>query len=198
MVPELSSVGPSVRIPEQRDVRLTDRFRVVIDQPEFQRLRRVRQLGPTHLVYPGAVHTRFEHSLGAFGYAQQFLQSLLGHPALADIQELKVSAHLFIDREGECFQFVSLLDRAWHAGVSQFCGRDNCNDFSIGIELEGEDHRPYTERQYHELAAVTRALRQRFPKINLERIVGHCDVAPGRKTDPGPAFNWDKLRALLA
>ena len=119
-------------------------------------------------------------------------------PALADIQELKVSAHLFIDREGECFQFVSLLDRAWHAGVSQFCGRDNCNDFSIGIELEGEDHRPYTERQYHELAAVTRALRQRFPKINLERIVGHCDVAPGRKTDPGPAFNWDKLRALLA
>ncbi len=82
--------------------------------------------------------------------------------------------------------------------MSQFCGRDNCNDFSIGIELEGEDHRPYTERQYHELAAVTRALRQRFPKINLERIVGHCDVAPGRKTDPGPAFNWDKLRALLA
>ena len=117
--------------------------------------------------------------------------------ALADINGLKVSAHLFVDREGDCYQFVSLFNRAWHAGVSQFCGRENCNDFSIGIELEGEDHCPYTERQYQELAAITCTLRQRFPKITLERIVGHCDVAPERKTDPGQSFDWEKFRGLL-
>ncbi len=134
------------------------------------------------------------------GCVQQFFCNALDcsrHPALHDLQDLRVSAHLFIDREGRSFQFVSLLKRAWHAGVSVFDGRENCNDFSIGIELEGDDHQPYTGSQYRELAAITRALQGYFPAITARRIVGHCDVAPQRKTDPGPAFDWHYYRALL-
>jgi AmpD protein len=87
--------------------------------------------------------------------------------------------------------------RAWHAGVSKFAGREGCNDFSIGIELEGADHIPFTEEQYKELAAVTRQIIASYPKIKADRIVGHSDIAPGRKTDPGPAFDWQKYRQLL-
>lgn len=135
------------------------------------------------------------------GYVQQFFCNTLdcqADPALHDIDGLRVSAHLFVERSGACHQFVSLLDRAWHAGVSSYNGRDNCNDFSIGIELEGEDQRPYTDAQYRELAALTQALMRRFEGLLKERIVGHSDIAPGRKTDPGPAFDWPRFRALLA
>lgn len=118
------------------------------------------------------------------------------HPSFNDLVGLKVAAHCVIWRDGRIFQYVPFEKRAWHAGVSQFRGRDRCNDFSIGIELEGTDNLPYTEQQYNSLIALTRDIIRQYPAINPERIVGHCDVAPGRKTDPGPAFDW--LRFLTA
>lgn len=118
-------------------------------------------------------------------------------PFFAEIEGLRVSAHLLIRRDGELVQYVPLHRRAWHAGVSTFAGRSRCNDFSVGIELEGADHVPYTASQYRRLANVTRAIQTRYPAITPERIVGHCDVAPGRKTDPGPAFDWDRYREEL-
>lgn len=119
------------------------------------------------------------------------------HPYFADIAHLRVSAHLLIRRDGELVQFVPFHRRAWHAGVSSFCGRERCNDFSIGIELEGADTTPYTPAQYAQLVAVTRALQQAYPAIVTDHIVGHCDIAPGRKTDPGPVFDWAAYRAAL-
>jgi AmpD protein len=109
-----------------------------------------------------------------------------------------VSAHLLIKRSGEVLQFVPFHRRAWHAGVSLFEGRTACNDFSIGIELEGCDDIPYEVKQYDTLQAVTRALMQAYPAITPQRIVGHSDIAPCRKTDPGPAFDWARFRRLLA
>lgn len=108
---------------------------------------------------------------------------------------LQVSAHFLIERDGAITQFVSCLDRAWHAGVSRFCDRDGCNDFSIGIELEGTDHEPFSEAQYAALVPLCRLLQQAYPDITPERVRGHNDIAPGRKTDPGPAFDWSRLRA---
>ena len=119
------------------------------------------------------------------------------HPFFAEIRGLRVSAHLLIRRNGELLQFVSFDDRAWHAGVSEFAGRDNCNDFSIGIELEGTDQLPYTDTQYQALAGVTAALFRAYPHMGPERIAGHCDIAPGRKTDPGPAFDWQRYRGAI-
>ena len=119
------------------------------------------------------------------------------HGYFSDICYLRVSAHLLITRAGETVQYVPFHMRAWHAGPSCFAGRTACNDFSIGIELEGADDVPYTEVQYTVLAAVIRALMAAYPGITPERIVGHCDIAPGRKTDPGPAFQWARLRELL-
>ncbi len=120
------------------------------------------------------------------------------HPFFAEIRGLEVSSHLLIKRDGELLQFVSLLDRAWHAGESCFQGRENCNDFSIGIELEGTDELPYTEAQYRELVSVSRCLLASFEGLDAARIAGHCDIAPGRKTDPGPAFDWRRYRTELA
>jgi AmpD protein len=117
------------------------------------------------------------------------------HSSFAELEGLRVSAHLLIDRDGAVTQFVALHERAWHAGQSSFAGRDNCNDFSIGIELEGSDDIPYTDAQYRQLAAVIAALRRRYPEIVPQRIVGHSDIAPGRKTDPGPAFDWRRCRS---
>lgn len=119
------------------------------------------------------------------------------HPCFRDISELRVSSHLLIDRQGDLTQFVTLDRRAWHAGLSSFHGRERCNDFSVGIELEGCDHIPYTEAQYHRLAWATREIMGIFPNISRENIVGHCDIAPGRKTDPGPAFDWKYYFTLL-
>lgn len=119
------------------------------------------------------------------------------HPFFAEIRGLEVSSHLLIRRCGEVLQFVNFDERAWHAGRSTYEGRDNCNDFSIGIELEGSDDTPYTDAQYRELAAVTDCLLASYPSLSARRIAGHCDIAPGRKTDPGPAFDWPRYRQLL-
>jgi N-acetyl-anhydromuramoyl-L-alanine amidase len=119
------------------------------------------------------------------------------HPYFAQIATLRVSAHLLIDRRGCLTQYVPFARRAWHAGVSSFEGRERCNDFSIGIELEGTDTQPYTQRQYTRLVRCVRAICARHPRITPARIVGHSDIAPGRKTDPGPAFDWAYLHALL-
>jgi AmpD protein len=119
------------------------------------------------------------------------------HPYFASIAGLKVSAHLLIRRDGELIQFVDFGERAWHAGLSSFGGRERCNDFSIGIELEGADEVAYTEHQYAVLGASAREILARYPAIHPRRIVGHSQIAPGRKTDPGPAFDWARLHGLL-
>lgn len=119
------------------------------------------------------------------------------HPYFREIEGLKVSAHVLVRRDGELIQFVSFAERAWHAGQSSFCGRERCNDFSVGIELEGTDDLPYSDSQYVQLAAVVAALQACYPRITTDRIVGHADIAPGRKTDPGPAFDWKRFRELL-
>ncbi len=119
------------------------------------------------------------------------------HPFYREIDGLTVSAHLLIRRDGQVVQFVPFQERAWHAGVSALEGRARVNDFSIGIELEGSDHAPFEEAQYRALAEVTGALRAVYPAIAPERIVGHADIAPGRKTDPGPYFNWARYRRAL-
>ena len=120
------------------------------------------------------------------------------HECFRAIAGLKVSAHVLIRRDGSLVQFVALSDRAWHAGESRFRDRTGCNDFSIGIELEGTDLTPYEAVQYDRLAHVCRTLMRRWPAITVDGIVGHCDVAPRRKTDPGPAFDWRRLHMLLA
>lgn len=120
-----------------------------------------------------------------------------GHPYYQDIHQLRVSAHLLIRRDGTAQQFVPFSQRAWHAGVSSWRGHKACNDFSIGIELEGCDDQPYDDRQYGRLGEIIPALRAAYPSIAADAIVGHSDIAPGRKTDPGPAFDWSRLRALI-
>lgn len=120
------------------------------------------------------------------------------HPYFQSIATMTVSAHLLIRREGTLIQFVSLLDRAWHAGRSHFRGQNECNDFSIGIELEGSDDMPYTEAQYQALSAVCQQIMAAWPDIGVDEITGHSDIAPGRKTDPGPAFDWSRLHQSLA
>jgi N-acetyl-anhydromuramoyl-L-alanine amidase len=120
------------------------------------------------------------------------------HPYFRDIAGVPVSAHLLIRRDGACIQYVPFGDRAWHAGVSCFQGRERCNDYSIGIELEGTDDIPFTQAQYRVLAEVTRDLMAAYPGITEGRIAGHSDIAPGRKTDPGPHFDWGRYRDLLA
>lgn len=115
------------------------------------------------------------------------------HPYFREIRGLKVSAHLLVRRDGDVLQFVPLDRRAWHAGESRFRGRTCCNDFSIGIELEGEDETPYEAVQYDRLAALIRALCAAYPTLSPRCIAGHCDISPGRKTDPGPAFDWMRL-----
>jgi AmpD protein len=109
---------------------------------------------------------------------------------LADLDGVNVAAHLLIDRRGRATQFVPFDQAAWHAGVSEWRGRQGCNDFAIGIELEGTDEKPFTKAQYRRLLLVTRALLARYPRLSPEAIVGHLEIAPGRKTDPGPGFNW--------
>lgn len=134
------------------------------------------------------------------GYVQEFFQNRLDanqHPYFATIASLQVSAHLFIERDGNVTQFVGFDQRAWHAGESSFDGVANCNDYSIGIELEGTDTLAYTDKQYAALAKVTRQLLLTYPTLTPERITGHEQIAPGRKTDPGPAFDWPRFSASL-
>jgi len=112
------------------------------------------------------------------------------HPYFSQISLLRVSAHFLIRRDGLLIQFVSCQRRAWHAGVSSWNGRGRCNDFSIGVELEGCDEQPFEDAQYQRLAALLAALRRCYP---IEAVVGHSDIAPGRKTDPGPCFDWSRV-----
>lgn len=133
-------------------------------------------------------------------FIDQFFSGTLNpamHPYFNTIKDLRVSAHCLINRQGEITQYVSFNDMAWHAGVSSFEGRDKCNDYSIGIELEGSNNQPFTESQYQTLARLTQKLMLSYPKITLKRIVGHNQIAPERKIDPGQYFNWDYYRSLL-
>ncbi|MDH5573038.1 MAG: 1,6-anhydro-N-acetylmuramyl-L-alanine amidase AmpD [Gammaproteobacteria bacterium] len=116
------------------------------------------------------------------------------HPYFETISRMRVSSHLLIRRDGEVVQYVPFTKRAWHAGVSCFKDRESCNDFSIGIELEGTDEQPYEDAQYQCLQEVIRAIQQVYPEITPMHIVGHCEIAPGRKTDPGEAFDWSRIR----
>lgn len=116
------------------------------------------------------------------------------HPYYEQLKGVRVSSHFLLRRNGQIVQFVPCNKRAWHAGASTWCGRPRCNDFSIGIELEGSDFEPFTERQYAALARLTRRLKRVCP---IRAIVGHSDIAPERKTDPGPFFDWEKYSALL-
>ena len=133
---------------------------------------------------------------GGDGVAQLFTNTLDpgADPYYQGIAHLRVSSHFFIRRDGELVQFVACRRRAWHAGVSSWRGRATCNDYSVGVELEGTDYLPYASAQYLMLARLARALRRRYP---ITDMVGHSDVAPGRKTDPGAAFDWPKLGRLL-
>jgi N-acetyl-anhydromuramoyl-L-alanine amidase len=115
------------------------------------------------------------------------------HPFYREIEALRVSAHLVIERTGAITQYVDFNRRAWHAGISSWEGRDVCNDFSIGIELEGTEDRPFEARQYEMLEAVLGALFETYPRLSLERVVGHQDIAPERKWDPGPCFDWARI-----
>lgn len=119
------------------------------------------------------------------------------HPYFRAIHRLTVSSHLLIRRTGEIVQYVPFDKRAWHAGKSEYKGRERCNDFSIGIELEGTELIEYTEAQYQQLAVVIQLLIETYPQLSVDRITGHSDIAPGRKTDPGASFDWRKLFSLL-
>ena len=135
---------------------------------------------------------------GDFGgpYIEQLFTNCLdwqAHPYFGEIEGVRVSAHLLLRRDGHLIQFVPFSRRAWHAGESEYRGRRCCNDFSIGVELEGTDDDPYSNLQYRQLARVIDALCDNYPNISARRIVGHCDIAPQRKTDPGPAFDWLRL-----
>ena len=128
-------------------------------------------------------------ALGAEIFGVDLAAPLVG----ATVAALRVSSHLLIRRDGELVQYVPFHRRAWHAGVSSWQGRERCNDYSIGIELEGADDTPYESGQYAMLARVIATLCRAIPALTAERVVGHSDVAPGRKTDPGPAFDWDRV-----
>jgi AmpD protein len=135
------------------------------------------------------------------GHVEAFFCNRLqtaAHPYFGEIAGLTVSAHFLVDRRGRLTQFVNCHRRAWHAGVSCWRGRDNCNDFSIGIELEGTDHTPYSDAQYQALGELLPALWRAYPALTPAALAGHSDIAPGRKTDPGPAFDWERLGRLLA
>jgi AmpD protein len=139
---------------------------------------------------------------GQFGgpYIEQLFMGTLNpneHPFFAQIHQYRVSAHCLIRRDGQVIQFVPFNARAWHAGVSQFAGRERCNDYSIGIEMEGTDFIGYTEEQYRSLSALTLSLMHRYPQITPQRVTGHQYIAPGRKTDPGLSFDWSKLFTLI-
>jgi AmpD protein len=120
------------------------------------------------------------------------------HPFFDEVSSLRVSSHLVVARDGAVTQFVKFTERAWHAGESAYQGREACNDFSVGVELEGTDTLPYEAAQYRTLAEVVAALCAAYPRLSADRIAGHSDISPGRKTDPGPAFDWPLARDLIA
>ncbi|MDY4280329.1 MAG: 1,6-anhydro-N-acetylmuramyl-L-alanine amidase AmpD [[Pasteurella] mairii] len=134
------------------------------------------------------------------GYIDDFFQGKLdpdAHPYFQEIYQIRVSAHCLIDRQGQITQYVNFNDRAWHAGLSCFQGQEKCNDFSIGIELEGSNEQPFTPAQYAALIRLSQSLMQTYPHIRKDRIVGHCDISPGRKIDPGQYFDWQGYLSAL-
>ncbi len=120
------------------------------------------------------------------------------HPSFKELENTKVSSHFVIDRQGNITQFVATGSRAWHAGVSSWQGRDNCNDYAIGIEMIGDERQPFTPKQYTETARLCKSLMQHYPGIDNERIIGHQDIAPGRKWDPGKQWDWLKFHRSLS
>lgn len=136
------------------------------------------------------------HQYGGNGVIQLFTNALdpAEHPYYAQIHTQKVSAHFLIRRDGTVIQFVSCLERAWHAGISSWQGRERCNDFSVGIELEGSDDETFDDRQYQHLNYLITSLKNTYP---IQAVAGHSDIAPGRKTDPGPYFDWNRLDCNL-
>ena len=135
------------------------------------------------------------------GFIDDFFQGKLdplAHPYFEEIYQVRVSAHCLIERNGRITQYVNFNDRAWHAGLSCFEGREKCNDFSIGIELEGSNEQPFTDAQYTALIALSQAIMQAYPQIKKSRIVGHCDIAPERKIDPGQFFDWERYLEPLS
>ncbi len=166
-----------------------------IPSPNFSD--RLEEVEPTLLV----IHN-ISLPPGEFGgsYIADFFQNKLDtskHPFFEEISDLQVSSHLFVDREGQLIQFVDLNKKAWHAGISEFEGKKECNDFSIGIELEGTDTEPYSDKQYLSLISLTNCLMESYSGISTERIVGHSDIAPSRKTDPGESFDWNRYKNSL-
>lgn len=140
---------------------------------------------------------------GQFGGTEirQFFSNELSwgaHPYFNEIRGLAVSAHCLVERDGRLTQFVPFTARAWHAGESNYCGRNRCNDFSVGIELEGTDDCPYEMQQYSTLAALIVALKQAYPSLMDADVVGHSDISPGRKTDPGVKFRWQTLTDMIS
>jgi AmpD protein len=140
---------------------------------------------------------------GEFGgpWIEQLFTNALppqAHPYFSQIQAVRVSAHLVLGRDGAVTQYVRFTERAWHAGKSIYLGREACNNFSVGIELEGTDTTPYEDAQYAALAEAVAALCAAYPRLSTDRLAGHSDIAPGRKTDPGPAFDWPRARHLIA
>jgi AmpD protein len=134
------------------------------------------------------------------GYVEKLFSNCLNaeeHPYFAEIRDFKVSAHALIARDGKVTQFVPFTERAWHAGESSFQDKSRCNDYAIGVELEGCDDEPFTPQQYKVLAELTVLIMKAWPAITWERVVGHSDISPGRKTDPGPFFEWETLRRLV-
>ncbi|MDG2302619.1 MAG: 1,6-anhydro-N-acetylmuramyl-L-alanine amidase AmpD [Gammaproteobacteria bacterium] len=159
---------------------------------------------PNHDVRPEAIIVTLIviHSIslppGQFesGMVENFFTNKLpagAHPYIDELLEVKVSAHFFVGRSGEITQFVSINNRAWHAGLSTWQEQDNCNDFSVGIEIEGSDFVPFTEEQYSSLNELLKLLFDALPSCGPHGVVGHSDIAPGRKTDPGPLFDWAKI-----
>lgn len=151
---------------------------------------------------PAAIELVVVHGIslppGRFGggFVEALFQSRLdlsAHPTFASLEGVAVSSHLFLSRRGAVTQFVPFDQRAWHAGASAWRGRPGCNDFTVGVELEGTDEQPYTRSQYRKLRRVLRALCDRYPRLSPEAVVGHFEIAPGRKTDPGPFFEWPQV-----
>lgn len=201
----------STRLPESKRADLLEYLRAVaagIDMPGGL-LRGARQVpSPNFDLRPGGILPELivvhgislpPESFGGPWLDRLFTNTLPPgeHPYFAVIQNLKVSTHLLIRRDGEPVQYVPFHERAWHAGASNYQGRERCNDFSVGVELEGADDVAYEPAQYRILSAAIRTLCQAYPSLSPSRIAGHSDIAPGRKTDPGPAFDWQRLHALL-